>query len=58
MASIQEAQQARTVLEQKIADVLHQFSIETGLLVTYVNVDHATILGQAPKYVVQVEAKL
>lgn len=58
MTSIQEAKQARNTLEQRIADTLHQFSVETGLLVTYVNVDHATILGQAPKYVVQVEAKL
>lgn len=57
---IQQAQKAKAELEKKIAELLKQFSEETGLTVEAVEVrQYEVLLGkQSTLYEVSVEAKL
>jgi len=56
--TIEEAKTAKVSLESAIAELLQQFSAETGTTVDRINTETMLRLGDSPLYVVGVEVRL
>jgi hypothetical protein len=56
--NITEAQAAKAGLERAVLELLAQFSADTGLKVTAVNIDAIGSLGCGVTYVVEAEVQL
>ena len=56
--TIEEAKTAKTSLESAIADLLQQFSAETGMNVNHVGIDPVLRFGESCHYIVKVEVQI
>jgi hypothetical protein len=55
---IQQAKAAKAQLDKNIAELLNKFSVDTGLLVEYVNIEHQFIMGASTSYIVATDVRL
>jgi hypothetical protein len=55
---IQQAKAAKAQLDKNIAELLNNFSADTGLAVEYVNIEHQFIMGASTSYIVATDVRL
>jgi hypothetical protein len=55
---IQQAKAAKAQLDKTIAELLNNFSADTGLAVEYVNIEHQFIMGASTSYIVATDVRL
>jgi len=58
--TISEVRKKKRDLEEFICNELRQFCIETGAVVSYVNIMHSTVFGREPSLIdsVDIEARI
>jgi len=56
--NIEEVKAAKVSLESAIAELLQQFSADTGAAVYRIQTDTVLRLGNSPRYIVRVEVRL
>jgi kynureninase len=56
--NIEEVKAAKVSLESAIAELLQQFSADTGTAVDRIETDTVLRLGNSPRYIVRVEVRL
>jgi hypothetical protein len=55
---IEQAKAAKAQLDKTIAELLNNFSADTGLAVEYVNIEHQFIMGASTSYIVATDVRL
>jgi hypothetical protein len=55
---IQQAKAAKADLDNHIAELLKKFSVDTGLVVEYVNIERTFTMGASTGYIVTTDVRL